>query len=370
MKKKTLGLFFTKNVSLREWKEIGILEREIKLLKEILNETEIGKIIIFSYGGNSELEYKSSIPEGMEVVVNSFNIPGSIYAILMPFIHIKTIIQTDVTRTIQLRGSLPAVITKLLFGKRTVLRCGFQLSRNLRQTGRYFKYILYSVLERIVFQVVDMVIVTDDSSKLYIRDNYNIDEAKIVVIPNYIDTELFAPLPDVEKTEDEVCYVGRLAEIKNLYNLINATDLFGGSLKIIGSGKLEKNLREYSSRKNVNVKFIGKMDNTEISVELNKSEYFVLPSFSEGQPKSLLEAMSCGLPVVGTDVPGIKNIIRDEENGVLCGTDSDSIARALKLLKDDRELREKISKRAREYVKQNYSLKRVIEMERDERLLG
>ena len=65
---------------------------------------------------------------------------------------------------------------------------------------------------------------------------------------------------------------------------------------------------------------------------LTKSTIFVLPSFYEGHPKALLEAMSCGAPVLGADSPGIRELIRHGNTGYLCGTDLRSIRVALEEL--------------------------------------
>ena len=86
-----------------------------------------------------------------------------------------------------------------------------------------------------------------------------------------------------------------------------------------------------------------------------------LPSYREGLPKVLIEAASCGLPIVSTDVPGCREIVRDDYNGILVPQgDSLSLSNALLRLIEDPDLRTKMGKRSRELVLDKFSSKHVI----------
>jgi glycosyltransferase involved in cell wall biosynthesis len=90
---------------------------------------------------------------------------------------------------------------------------------------------------------------------------------------------------------------------------------------------------------------------------------FILPSHYEGHPKTLLEAMSCGLPVVGTDVPGIRELIVHGETGYLCDPSSQGIRAAIGELLWNKDLRKRIGTNAREYVVENVSLSKIVDKE-------
>ncbi|HEC93684.1 MAG TPA: glycosyltransferase, partial [Candidatus Atribacteria bacterium] len=111
------------------------------------------------------------------------------------------------------------------------------------------------------------------------------------------------------------------------------------------------------------VEFGGSIPNKDLPIELNKSEIFILPSFFEGNPKALLEAMSCGLACIGTDVEGIREVIKHKENGYLCKTDPKSIKEAILEILNDRELETKISQNARKAILENFSLEKILEKE-------
>ena len=86
-----------------------------------------------------------------------------------------------------------------------------------------------------------------------------------------------------------------------------------------------------------------------------------LPSYREGLPKVLIEAASCGLPIVSTDVPGCREIVRDDYNGILVPKgDSFSLSNALLRLIEDPDLRAKMGKRSRELVLDKFSSKHII----------
>jgi glycosyltransferase involved in cell wall biosynthesis len=86
-----------------------------------------------------------------------------------------------------------------------------------------------------------------------------------------------------------------------------------------------------------------------------------LPSYREGLPKVLIEAASCGLPIVSTDVPGCREIVRDDYNGILVPkSDSVSLSNALLRLIEDPDLRAKMGKHGRELVLDKFSSKHVI----------
>jgi glycosyltransferase involved in cell wall biosynthesis len=94
---------------------------------------------------------------------------------------------------------------------------------------------------------------------------------------------------------------------------------------------------------------------------LAQSNIVVLPSYREGLPKVLLEAASCGRAIITTDVPGCREIVRHNENGLLVPVnDAHSLAEAIKTLIDNPNLRSRLGKRGREIVEAEFSEEIVI----------
>ena len=96
---------------------------------------------------------------------------------------------------------------------------------------------------------------------------------------------------------------------------------------------------------------------------LRKADVFFLPSYNEGMPMAVLDAMGYGLPVVSTNVGGIPKIVHDGENGVCCEAgDVDRMSRAITELMLNEELRENAGRDSMKIVKAKYSLEAHIEM--------
>ncbi len=219
-------------------------------------------------------------------------------------------------------------------------------------------------LERKLLEKSNKIIVTSDKMKKRLRTIHNIkSKINISTIPNYVDTELFKPSKDNFKKVFDLIFIGRIEKEKNIEQLLEAADRLKVKLLIIGKGSLKNELMEKYNSPLIN--WISKVENRKIPDFINQAQVFILPSLHEGHPKSLIEAMSCGCPVIGAKSPGIKDIINDGVNGVLCGTSSNSIMENITYVLSNLDLRAKIGAHARKDVKKLYSLDRIIKLELD-----
>ncbi len=372
MKKIQLGLFFTRNVSLKYWYESGLLDRE-KLIYEKLLSKNMFKIYWFTYGtGDYELaeilKVNNVLPK--ELVVCQMPkclayVPyrSWVYSLIIPFVHSKILSDIDVYKTNQIDGSWAAVLSKILYRKKLLLRTGYTLTQleNTLKRYSYLKRKLYGLMEVIGYKYCDSSIVSSKHNKEYIITRYHIDETRVNVIQNYVDTDLFYPLY-LNKYDDRVVYVGRLSKEKNLFNLIEAIKILNLGLDVYGDGVLSDKLGDFSKKINANVNFYGCVRNSELPAIYNNYKYYILPSLNEGMPKSLLEAMACGLICVGTNVTGINEVIEDGKNGILAsGTDVISLCSAIK---NGFSISTNVAKHARAYVVNNHSLNSVLKKER------
>ena len=116
-------------------------------------------------------------------------------------------------------------------------------------------------------------------------------------------------------------------------------------------------------KQRTNIKFLGHIDNDRLPNYYRASEAFVLCSKIEGNPKSLLEAMACKCPVIGTNVDGINDIIIDGKNGILSTLDANNLKQSvLKILKNDK-LKIRISSAAMKLVKKKNSEQNFLNIE-------
>jgi glycosyltransferase involved in cell wall biosynthesis len=281
---------------------------------------------------------------------------------------LSKIYESDVLKTNQIPGSEIPIWFKKHFGKKLIVRCGYLHSYFIKNQSRDQRAINDAIqLEGKAFSCADMGIVTSSWQRDIVIKQYNIEPAKIKVIPNYVITDVFKPHPEIQKKYDLI-FVGRSGSQKNLSNLLKAIQYLRTkdkniSLLMVGGCCKNNEIKEIVNQYRVNVTFKGNISNFELPYVLNQAKVFILPSYYEGHPKTLLEAMSCGLPCVGTDVVGIKEDIQHMETGYLCKTDYKSIANAIETVLSDDLLQKKIGENARKYILKKYSIDKILKME-------
>jgi glycosyltransferase involved in cell wall biosynthesis len=185
---------------------------------------------------------------------------------------------------------------------------------------------------------------------------------KVFVVPNGVDHEKFRPrerLPG--ETNFTIAFVGRLVANKGPQFLIAAMPRVLAAFPraravIAGDGPLRKRLVDMSSRLRVchAVEFLG--NRADVDEILRKSDVFVRPSLSEGLPLTVLEAMSCGLPVVATPIAGVPEVVKHGENGFLVPpSDPRALADAIISLFEDPVRAHDMGLRGRRMVEGHYS---------------
>jgi len=164
-----------------------------------------------------------------------------------------------------------------------------------------------------------------------------------------------------------VLYLGNLCQAKGVWDLVEAMRRLKGNVNLVLVGgdkeegisaKIEAKLAEYELQTRVTL--AGPCYGEDKQAWLDKSDIFVLPSYAEGLPISLLEAMAFSLPVIATTVGAIPMVIRDGEDGVLFKPgDVDALTEALLALVDDPALREGLSRSAYQRCSEHFSLENI-----------
>jgi glycosyltransferase involved in cell wall biosynthesis len=335
-----LALFFTRGISLKTWTDNGLFDREKQLYEEHLRRKHLNKIYWLTYGTNDAeiagvLKTAGRLHPDIIVIPMSRCFSGkvgcSLYSFLMPLLHRHWLKSVDIFKTNQMDGSWTAVIAKWLYHKPLVVRTGYTWSLlKKKHNVAKFKLKLMGLIEHLAYRNATIAVVTNEKQAQYISECYSIPEGNVRVIPNYINTQLFTPKDSDNRYADRLIFIGRLNEEKNLFNLIEAVAQTGLTLDIYGKGDLHNKLDAWAKKLNAKVNFMGIVDNDRMPAVLNLYRYYILPSFYEGMPKSLLEAMACGLVCIGTPVEGINQIIEDGVNGYLAkGTDPEFLAEVI-----------------------------------------
>ena len=192
---------------------------------------------------------------------------------------------------------------------------------------------------------------------------YGCPRGKIRIIPNGVDTSLFSPPQGGREAPPVVVWAGRFVGEKDLPTLVRAAGIIikerrDARFVLLGDGPLRRSIELMARRMGVaqNFEFTGVLNHQAVASWLRRSAVFAFPSLKEGMPLALLEAMSCGNPVAGTDIPGISSVARDGESGILVQPrNPESLAKAILLLLSDWKLRERMGSNARKEIMALYS---------------
>lgn len=363
-----LGLFFTWDVSLRIWEEKGLLTREIVYYQK-LAENEVD-VTFFTWGDKDDSQYEFTLGEGIKICpVYSF-MPRPRYKLLrlflsflMPLYLSRQIKNLDIIKTNQMQGGWTAAIAKMVYRKKLLVRSGFELYRfAILEKQNFVRKAFIWLVSIYTYSMADKIHLATEEDGKFVQNTFRVTPRKIEIYPNWIDTEKFKPTDAVRKNRS-LLFVGRLNAQKNLDQLIEAIAGTDYTLTIIGKGELQQELQQLASDNGAKVEFSGPVSNEKLPDYYNSHNLFVLPSLYEGNPKSLLEAMSCGMVALGANVEGINTIIRHGVSGHLCSPDAKSIRQALKELFIDETLRLALGQEARAQILKNNNIGKQIKRE-------
>jgi len=186
-----------------------------------------------------------------------------------------------------------------------------------------------------------------------------------------VDLNDFPYTPEPDQNPIKIILLARMLWDKGVGEFVSAAkilkDEFGCEVEFVLAGKVdpenssfipEKKLLEWNKEGNVN--WIGYQ--TDVINLYKNSHIAVLPSYREGLPKSLLEAMSIGRPVVTTDVPGCRVVVKEGLSGFLVKLqDVETLVEAMRKLIINKELRVSMGKEGRKFAKEEFSIEMVLQ---------
>ncbi len=289
-----------------------------------------------------------------------------IYSFALPFVYARTFRRCAVLRVMQATGAIPAHLARLLYGVPYVVTYGYHYSTELRAKGRRLRAWLFDRRALWALRTADGIIVTTPALADFVSRFAPPD--RIAWIPNSVDTERFSPGTAAKPAEGRRCLiaVGSLTANKNHRLLIEATALTGRrdlDVVILGRGEEEDRLRQLAAAKGISLQLPGIVPNDALPEHLRRADLYLITSLSEGHPKSLLEAMSVGLPCIGTDVRGIRDVLKDGETGRLVAPDAGELAKAIGELLSNPLRAQALGAAARRHILEHYDAQVVMERE-------
>jgi len=260
-----------------------------------------------------------------------------------------------------------------LFYKKPVLSIvhGLDINYNSASLGVWYEkplIVLYQKLWVNIFlkKIDKLIAVGNETIKVGIKAG--IPKEKFVFVPNGVDTEKFKGGDSKNNSKKIILTLGRLAKRKGVAWFVNniMPTLNNNIIYIIaGEGEDEENIKEAIKKNNLQskVKLLGNISDEEKLKLYNSADIFVQPNIKvkgdmEGFGLVVLEAASCELPVVASNLEGLKDAIQNGENGFLVEPyDSESYKKKIEYLLSNDDFRKKFGQRARQYTIENYSWK-------------
>ena len=199
-----------------------------------------------------------------------------------------------------------------------------------------------------------------------IRTLYKLND--ITTIPNGVDTSLFTPNIGATDTQDKIIlFVGIFGPIKGLFDLVQSAKYVtrshpGTRFVLAGKGPLEKDLKALVHDLGLQnyFEFVGYLQRDELIAKYQIATICVLPSWYEGMPTTLLEGMSCGIPIVATRVGGSSEVVIDGKTGLLVPKKNpELLAGAIVKLLDAPNLRNAMSVNARNIAIESFDWNKI-----------
>ncbi len=251
-----------------------------------------------------------------------------------------------------------------LFGKKVVLAPRSGIIVNDVKNSKIRKKFISFVLDK-----VDIVICQGETWKTFYTDLLKRNFDKLIIIQNWIDIEKYIFSKIVQNSEineeDETINVLFLAAVdkkKGIFDLIEAVSrnrIKNVIYHIAGDGlaMVESKLLIQKFGLDNQFRFYGWVRGDNKMKLLQRADIFVLPSYYEGFPNALMEAMASGIAIIATKVGSIPDVVEHSKNGLLyCAGDIDALDKHLQLLILNKEIRLKLAKEALISVKENNSI--------------
>ena len=260
---------------------------------------------------------------------------------------------------------------------RLARRCHlFATKHNLGYVRGEKRHVLRNLLYCVSLYMPDLVISVSDSMRQRMVRLPGLSEERFATVHNGIDADHYFAPEAREACRREmgirdgihvIGYVGRLAAGKGLETLIESMPAVlqkrpGTRLLLVGEGPLRDALVDLAEDTGVASKLIFTGFRAHVPRVLAALDLFVLPSLAEGFPLSVLEAMAAAKPIVATRIAGVVEQIEDEVTGLLVPPgDRAALAGAVLRLLEDKDLAERIARRAQRRAREEFTLQRMVE---------
>lgn len=263
------------------------------------------------------------------------------------------LVHVHMASDVSLYRKLPFIWLTKMFGKKLIIQ----------QHGGNIKQFYYSECGRIKQQFIKKILRKADAFIVvapYLKDIFKeiVEEEKIEVLPNAI--EIPKEISHNYK-EQNLLFLGRLCKEKGIYELLDAVmelkPEFPELQMYLGGVWVEEELEKKAELCGDFVHYLGWIDAKEKDAYLQRCNLFVLPTYFEGLPMSLLEGMAYGCACIATEVGGIPQVMTNRKDGLLIPAKNvQALKEAIKELLQNSKLQEELGRNGRRTVEYNFEI--------------
>ncbi len=261
-----------------------------------------------------------------------------------------------------------------LFGNRSPLLLTLQEGKNMDKQNWFIRFSRNLIIRR-----AKCISVISEYLKNYVLNIKS--NACVRVIPNGVDVENFSrnfSYGELSELKDKlgilpgdkiIISVSRLVPKNGLENLISATAILIKKLHnqpikllLVGEGGQKSELTRLAGSLGMseNIIFAGNISHKDLPRYLKISDVFVRPSLSEGMGNAFLEAMAAEVPIIGTQVGGIPDFLKNEQTGLFCKmNDPEDLVEVINMALNDDDLRKRLKKNAWTLVAEKYNWNKI-----------
>ena len=263
--------------------------------------------------------------------------------------------------------TIQAALTKLLRRIPMLLHVHGGVGRPPYKTGflkEFAKLFFDYTLGRFVISQADAIASVSNYDAGLLKEIVHSNPERITIINNAIDPQLFKEIDPIFSKECIISYVGDLEPWKGIpyyarvvQSLLKLTDK--ATFWFVGYGSLYDSLKaKFENEKRV--KLFGAVEHSQVPDILSQTNILVQPSFWEGSPTTIIEAMSMGIPVIGARIGDIPRLLEDGRSGLLFKAgDEKTLGKLILEAIEDYDTIAKTAKKARTRIREEFSFERI-----------
>lgn len=362
--------FLTYGYSLKIWSDSGQLAREMRHFEALKSENEKIKFKIFSYGEDNDFEYIEK--DFIEVVSIYKYIKKSNYKIvnfIKSFFIKKILREVDLDKSQlviqnQLLGSWVSYLFKKNLNIPLIIRTGYDMFEfSINENKNILKKLFFKYLTKKSLDKCDLYTVTSLCDKDFLLKNFsNMYSSKIKIRSNWVDSKENIQINN-KNIVNNIVSVGRIEEQKNYELIIRSLQGTNFELDIFGEGSLKEDLVNLAKELNVNINFLGIVNNEILVQKLQHYKFYISSSKFEGNPKSVLEAMSAGCIVIASKIKNHLEFL-NIDNSILFDQNIKSLKETIMNLDKISQIREDdLISNSLETIKNRYNLDDLVKKE-------